>query len=237
MLDRFQDSADSTMADPSSAILSPSHSYQGTGYVANKNASNPKLKREKTSLSQEDPAMVAAHTARMKNEFYLLEEEWRKYPRSARPKTRREELQMLPRLCSDFKSFDEQMAYLDSTVQDPGLLSRIRDFMNERMASLEQEKEEVERKKRWEVVSRTMESMKEILQYDDTHIKQRGEEIRQLSRDVREHGQDLTEDRQIGQYLAHRVDDLAYEVHESGLSFAPPRRRFRHLGGAGRNTH
>ncbi|TFY66082.1 hypothetical protein EVG20_g4998 [Dentipellis fragilis] len=227
-----------TTPDSSPAISSPPHSHQRTGSFEIKNISKPKPKpkRNHTALSEEDPAMVAGHRARMKDEFYLLEGEWREYPWSARPKTRREELQMLPRLCNDFESFDKQMARLDRMPNDPGLLSQIRAYMNERAASLERKREEAERQKRWEGVSRTIEGVKELLRHDDTPIKQRGEEIREVSREVRKFSQDVHRQDQGSRQIEHRADNYGYEVRSFGMSLAQRRRRIHQVRGEGRNT-
>ncbi|TFY66094.1 hypothetical protein EVG20_g4996 [Dentipellis fragilis] len=211
---------------------SPAPINKREGVFQSRTTSPAKQKRRQSARLPKYPAVIAAQDPRAEEEWRKLQMEWECYPWQARPKSRREELQKLPALCNDFESFDKQMARVDRRPDDPGLLPQIRAFMNERARSLERQEEEAQRQKYWESISRTIQGIEEY----DQEVDKRGKKIRQSAQDVRDFGQDVDKHSQMGQYLAHRVDNAAYEVREYGVSRAPPRQRIHHLGGAGRNN-
>ncbi|TFY55991.1 hypothetical protein EVG20_g9108 [Dentipellis fragilis] len=92
-------------------------------------------KRKCMSSQDEDYTLAAARAAHRTDEYFMLQKEWGSYPCDARPRTRREELQMLPArqfsfhihhfattdidgaVCNNFEAFDEQMNELQQEMR------------------------------------------------------------------------------------------------------------------------
>ncbi|TFY50504.1 hypothetical protein EVG20_g11479 [Dentipellis fragilis] len=230
----YDDSTTLCSASPeSSPIISSPTSTNQRRDPPSRTASLMKQKQRKGAGPREDPAVVAAYNSRAAREFYKVRSEWECYPWHARPKSRREELQKLPALCNDFESFDKQMAYLDRTVKDPGLLPQVRAVLRQRNEALKQHEEDAERQK---FIERTADTDKDIQEIEH-HLHQYGERVHEYRHLAHEQGQYTDKIGEVLQRCDQKGKDFDSGVDDLAMGLARPRRTVHQLGQEGRNTY
>ncbi|KAA1472159.1 hypothetical protein DENSPDRAFT_164378 [Dentipellis sp. KUC8613] len=126
-------------------------------------------------------------------------------------------------VCNDFESFDKQMVEVANNTKDIGLVSEIRAFMDERTRSLKRQEDEAERKRSEEKFSHMMQDLEEFRQESIAEIKQFREDIHKRS--------------EMLQQTTDRVQNLAHDVRQFGVSCALSRRRVRSAATRGRSGH
>ncbi|KAA1472135.1 hypothetical protein DENSPDRAFT_162819 [Dentipellis sp. KUC8613] len=189
----------SVSPESSPTIPSPEITYKRSD-ARGRTASSGKQKRRKETLPVEDLVFDPLYKKRA-DEFYKLQEEWGEYPEHARPRSRREELQMLPVLCNDYESFNKQMTYLDKSAES-GIQAQIREVLTERQLALVNRQGEAETRKIKESVMPIINLAKKLLSDTEKYgaaMDERGQALNKLGA-------------ALDQYSS-RVDELALGVH------------------------
>ncbi|KAA1474738.1 hypothetical protein DENSPDRAFT_346194 [Dentipellis sp. KUC8613] len=229
----------STSPEPPQTVSSPT-STNRRRRPSSRIAPSTGQRRRNDTRSRDDLATATAHNARLADEFYKMKHEWLAYPCDARPRSRREELQMLPALCNNFEAFDEQMKLLHGpqiTLEYLHKVDSMHRKSNEEHQQFLQREEEVHQRLEG-TIAEIAEGIKRYSKGVEEYHKAKDERIQRTTDYLQradEYCQRVDANGQLLGKIVYGVNELSQGVRELNTVEAQRVRRMHGYGREGRN--